>query len=694
MTLTELTLDLVARFPRPGAVVPGKIAFSPGDKPLTFLFAEKGGLARDLWAMDVATGERRILFTPPGEGVTDQNISREEQLRRERQRLRETGVTHYAWSDEGNVLLVPLRGELFVQQGGEVRSVGGDATDPQLSRDGKKIAFVRRGELFLIDIDSGAEQQLTHDAQPGVTNGLAEFIAQEEMHRFSGFWWSRDSKWIAFQQADERHIPVYPIPHIGKDTFEVEEHRYPFAGAENAKVRLGLVGAGGGPVIWLPVSGEYLARVAWHPDGRLIVQSQDRKQSILTVTSYNVDSSPVEQQLWTEVEDAWVNLHDDLRFVCETGEILWASERSGFKHLYLYSPGGKLIRQVTRGNWPVDAVVGFDSNSRRVAFTSSKNPVEKHVFIVGLDGGEPEQLTTEPGMHDAVFSSDLSAWVDLHESTAHPPSVTLHRGQGTRVVHASDFVDVPLVTPEIHSFKAGDGAPLYAMLYKPSKLPAPLIVYLYGGPRVQLVQDAWMNTVDLRAQYLAKQGFLVMCVDNRGSARRGVEFEKAIYRRIGDIEVRDQVDGVRWAQSRGWVDGDRVGIYGWSYGGYMTVMCLAKAAEVFKVGVAGAPVTSWDGYDTHYTERYMNTPRENPNGYRDGSAMTHAERITGKLLLIHGMVDENVHFRHTTRLIDAMTKANRPYELLLYPEERHMPRSEKDRRAMEQRIVEHFLRYL
>jgi dipeptidyl-peptidase-4 len=684
--VTELTLDLVARFPRPATVIPGKPAFSPDGRLLTYLFARDGGLARDLWALDVASGERRLFFTPPGEGVTDDNVSRDEQLRRERQRLRETGVTHYAWSDEGATLLVPLRGELFVQRDGAALSIAREAIDPHLSPDGTKVAFVRAGDLHVVDVATAKETRLTHDAAPGITNGLAEYIAQEEMARSSGLWWSRDSKRIAFAKVDERHIPLYPIPHLGRDVFELEEHRYPFAGAANAKVSLHVVSVDGGKAEPVPFPGEYLARVAWHPDGRLFVQSQDRRQRTLVVSSGGA-------VLWTESSDSYVNLHHDLRFVRESGEILWASERTGFKHLYLLSPDGKLLRPVTSGDWPVDSVVGFDSKSRRVAFTAAKNPVEMHVFVASLDGGQAEQLTKEPGLHSALFGPDFRNWVDIHESLSTPPSVTL-RGSKSVVIHPPAAVDVDLARPELRSFRNRDGVELHAMLTKPAKLPAPLIVYVYGGPHVQLVQDSWAATVDLRAQFLAKQGLLVMRVDNRGSSRRGHAFESALYRRMGTIEVDDQADAVRWAMSQGLVDRDRVGIYGWSYGGYMTLMCLAKAPDLFKVGVAGAPVTSWDGYDTHYTERYMDTPQENPDGYRDGSVMTHASKMTGRLMLVHGMIDENVHFRHTARLLDAMAKAGKPVDLLLYPGERHMPRSEKDRRSMESRIVDYFKTWL
>jgi dipeptidyl-peptidase-4 len=690
--MQELTLDLVARFPRPGMAFPGKLSFSPDGKTLAFLHSRDGSLARKLWGLDVATGVRRILFAPPGAGATDENVSREEALRRERQRLLETGVTHYAWAEEGDTLLVPLRGELWVVTGGKQASVAQGAIDPHLSRDGTKVAFVRDGDLHVVDLASGRERRLTRDAQPGVTNGLAEYAAQEEMGRSTGFWWSGDGKWLAYEQADERHIPVFQIPHWGTDALSVEEHRYPFAGAANAKVKLGVVSAEGGPTTWMDLGdAEYLARVAWHPDGRLFVQLQTRDQRRLELKAYDPRTGNG-TTLLVETSTYWVNLHDDLRFVPTTGEFLWASERTGLKQLYLYKGDGTLVRAVTQSDWPVDAVSGFDPVGRRVAFTADRRSVEKQVFQAGLDEGDPVPITQEPGFHDAVFSRDFTTWVDRHESLDRAPSLTLRRPQ--REIHPAAPPTLDLVRPELFSFRNRAGTLLQGMLYKPAKLPAPLVVAVYGGPRVQIVQNSWANTVDLRAQYLAKLGFAVMKVDNRGSSRRGLEFEGAIAERMGTVEVDDQVDGVRHAQAEGWVDGGRVGVYGWSYGGYLTLMCLLKAADVFKVGVAGAPVTHWDGYDTHYTERYMRRPQDNPAGYREGSVMEHVGKLRGKLLLVHGMVDENAHFRHTTRLIQALSKAGRPYDLLAYPEERHMPRAEKDRRDMEERIVAYFRLHL
>lgn len=692
--MAELTLDLVARHPRPGFAFPGALAFSPDGSLLTFLHAEDGGLARTLYALDVATGERRVFFAP-SVGVTDQNVSREEALRRERERMLHTGVTHYQWAEEAGVMLVPLRGELWLVEHGEARAVGSNAVDPRLSPDGTRIAFVREGELWVLDIATGNERRLTHNAEPGVTNGLAEYVAQEEMGRAHGFWWSRDGEWIAYEQADERHIPIFGIPHWGGDAaHDVEQHRYPFAGAENARIRLGVVRAFGGPTRWLDLDDvEYLARVAWHPDGRLFAQLQSRDQQRLELRAFDPATGDAVTIL-VEESDIWVNLGGNPSFIPATGEFVWESERSGFRQLYLYGGDGTLVRQITSGEFPVDAVIALDSAGRRVAYTASESPVEQHVWIASVDGGSPERLTDDGGMHGAVFSKDLSSWAEVRHARAQAPAVVLHHLARAVTIHPAPVVDLPLVTPELFSFESRDGVTLHGMVYKPASLPAPLIVSVYGGPHAQMVTDSWGARVDLRAQYLVSQGFCVMVVDNRGSARRGLAFEGAIKHRLGTIEIEDQVDGVRYAQAQGWVDGDRVGIYGWSYGGYMTIMCMLRAPDVFRVGVAGAPVTHWDGYDTHYTERYMGTPQSNPDGYRDGSAMEHAAQLKGKLLLIHGMIDENVHFRHTARFLDALSKANKHVDLLLYPSERHTPRSEKDRRAMEERIVEHFRAHL
>ncbi len=694
---TRLTPELVARIPRPGMVAPGAIAYSPDGSYITYLFSERGDLGRDLWRLDLKTGRREKWLTPPNGGVSEANLSREEALRRERQRIQTTGITQYEWAEDTNVLVLPIGDTVYRWRDDALTMLVEHATDPRVSSDGRRLFFVREGEVWYIEEEGSGP--LTSGSELGVTNGLAEFIAQEELNRHHGFWPSPDGKLVAFEQVDERHIPIYPIVHQATDKPEVEEHHYPFAGEANVRVKLGVVPVSGG-VSWLDLGPDediYLARVDWHPDCRLFVQLLSRDQRRLELRSFQ-PGLWAPRTLLVEESATWVNLHDDLRFVEETGEFTWSSERSGYRHLSLYAPDGSLVRELTRGEWPVDGVRGIDEKGRHLYFLAwTDTPVERHLYQVSLDGGDPIRVTTEAGIHEAVLAPDGSSLVDIFDSRTQPPSCVVRQPDGTPMwrMHDPPAIELDLAPPELHTFKSRDGTTLHAALFRPArKGRAAVIVDVYGCPRVQRVTDSWELTVNLRAQLLAAQGFVVMLVDNRGSARRGLAFESAVAQNLGDIEVRDQADAVHWLRGQGIADATRAGIYGWSGGGYMTAMALVKASDVFTVGVAGAPVTSWDGYDTGYSERYMGTPAANPEGYRASSVMTHVERLSGDVLLVHGLLDENVHFRHSARLMQALINVNKPFDVLLYPNERHLPRSLEDRVAMETRILEYFMTHL
>ena len=701
----QLTPEQVARYPRPGMAIPGKIRYSPDGKFVTYLFSERGDLVRDLWGLDIAGGRKQRFLSPPGETVSEENISLEETLRRERLRLRETGITDYIWAEKASVMLLPLRGELYRWADGSVtRLAGGGVIDPKITDDGRRTFFVREGDVWTID-DAGERRLTSHP--PGTTNGLAEFVAQEDLGRLSGYWPSPSGSMVVFEQLDESPIPVFPIVHQATPTLEIEEHRYPFAGAENARVKLGVVSVDGATTTWLELGSDegYIARVDWHPDGRLFVQwlSRDWKRLQLLAFSFPPplagEGRVGARTLLMEELEPWINLHDDLRFIESTGEFTWSSERTGFRHLYLYAPDGTLVRQLTSGEWPAEATVALDQKGRQLYFVGwMETPLERQLFRVSLDGGDPERLTRAPGMHGAVIAPDFSSYVDVWDSRTEAPNVNVVRmsdRQPMVAISSPSDVSVDFPPPELHSFRTSDGVELHAAIYRPQASGrAPIIVSVYGGPGPQMVDDSWAQTVDLRAQMLAQQGFVVLKVDNRGSARRGLAFEAPITRRMGQVEIRDQVEGVRWLETLGFADVSRVGIYGWSYGGYMTLMALATAPDVFRAGVAGAPVTVWEAYESTYTEKYMGMPQENPEGYRLASPLTHIDRLRGNLLVIHGMIDENVHFRHTARLMQALIDAGKPFETLLYPNERHMPRSEHDRVDMERRILEFFQRNL
>ncbi|MBN1876771.1 MAG: S9 family peptidase [Anaerolineae bacterium] len=713
---SSIPIEAVATYPLPGMAIPSSLAFSPDDRLITYLHSPDRTLTQQLYAFDPQVCMARLLVTPPEGGDAEETLSLEEKLRRERARSRALGVTRYAWAKHANRLLIPLKGDIYVQDGLDAplrlvatQGEAGPLLDPQFSPDGNYVACVQDAELYVISAEGGDSRQLTAGARgTGRTHGLAEYIAQEEMARAHGFWWSPDGRWIAFTEVDETHIPIYRIMHQGQDNTgegAQEDHRYPFAGKANAKVRLGVIPSAGGEAVWLDLGdAEYLARVTWFPDGQLVAQVQNREQTELRLLAFDPQTG-AGRVLLTETNKVWINLHNMLRPL-KNGNFIWASERTGFMHLYLYDAEGTLIRPLTTGTWMVDGLEGVDENRRQVYFTATReHPTERHLYAVSLDGGEVRGITQESGTHQVILDHAGCRFIDIHCELDQAPKVTLRDLDNSTVacvIYDEADPRVPelgLRPPGLVELTSRDGETLYGALYVPDNQifgpgPYPTIVSVYGGPHAQMVTHRWLMAADMRAQYLRSLGFLVFRLDNRGSARRGLAFEGAVKHNLGDLEVQDQVDGVRWLVEQGLADPERVGIYGWSYGGYMALMCLARAPETFKVAVAGAPVVHWDGYDTHYTERYMGTPVSNPEGYCVGSVMTHVDHIQGKLLLVHGLIDENVHFRHTARIINALIRARKPYELLLFPDERHMPRALADRVYMEERIRDFFLEHL
>lgn len=698
----RLTIADVATYPRPGMDAPGMVGFTPDSKAVNWLHADEGGLVRSLWRIDIETGERSVIAGPGA----DAPMSREEELLRERTRTRELGVASYAWATdaEAPVLMIPGPVVRVSVDGEPLRELDGTqgALTPTLSPDGTQLSFVRTGELHVIAVDGNGEStQLTSGAEDGLTHGLADYIAQEEFGQLRGHWWSQDGR-IAYLRVDERHIAPYPIVHQGGSDVDVETHRYPFSGDANADVSLWVVPAAGGDAVAMPLPTEdgYLVRVAWWSDGhggqRLVAQWIDRDQKRLQLIRYDGES-PV--TLIDERQEPWVNVADDARGL-DDGTFLWSSEATGFRHLSLHAFDGAVIRTLTGGEWIVDGVIGIDQEDGWIYFSSTRgSPLERHVERVSVEGGAIETLSPAGGVHGASLSRNGKWLAMLDSSLNDPPAISLLAADGSnrQAMYQADTStsDLGLPAPELRAFSAPDGTTLYGALYRPEgEGPHPLLVAVYGGPHAQTVLDAWGLTVDLRAQYLAQQGFLVLKLDNRGMAGRGLDFEAHLHRRMGTIEVDDQAAAVEQLAAEGLADLDRVGIYGWSYGGYMTVMSMLRRPDMFKVGVSGAAVADWDGYDTGYTERYMGTPQNNAEGYREGSLLTHADKLRGQLLLIHGGVDENVHFRHTARLITALTAADRDYDLLMFPAERHMPRDQAGLEYQERRVARYFERHL
>ncbi len=680
---------------------PRGVKISPDSSRVTFLRGkETDPLQMDLWEYNLADREMRLLVDSTALVAGDEALSEEELARRERLRIvGQRGIVSYQFAPDGNRLLFPLNGDLFLYDldGHETRQLTdteAGETDPKFSATGRYVSFIRDQDLFAVDLDTFDELRLTHDGGGLIRNGMAEFIAQEEMDRYTGYWWAPDDSAVAFVRVDESPVHVAERFEIYAENFKVYEQRYPATGTPNVLVRLGVVAPDGTDLRWMDIGKEtdiYLPRVDWFPGSQfLAVQRQSRDQQTLELLKIHARSGEA-RVLLTETSDTWINLHNELRFLESRPQFIWGSERSGHAHLYLYDNDGRLLRQLTSGDWDVvdgararSALLHIDEEGDRLFVTGTlASPMERNIYEVSLSGnGEPRRISKDAGWHQADFADSGEFYVDSFNSTGTPPQLSLHRADGSRI----DFIEEnrldethpyhryvanrPLT--EFGTLRAEDGQPLYYRMLKPAGFDAdkryPVIVFVYGGPMGQSVTDTWAAGFN---EILAREGFIVFTIDNRGTGFRGTAFDAPIFRRMGDIEVRDQMVGANYLKSLDFVDPARIGVWGWSYGGYMTLMSLFKQPDVFAAGVSGAPVTDWTLYDTHYTERYLGTPQGNPEGYEASGVFPYAKDLAAPLLLIHGMADDNVLFTNSTKLMKALQDDGRPFDVMTYPGSKH-----------------------
>lgn len=672
---------------------------APDGSRVTFLRGKQADRNQlDLWEYHIATGQTRLLVDSkvvlPGEEV----LSDAEKARRERQRIAAmSGIVDYQFSPDAQRLLFPLAGELYLYElaSGTVRQLThgeGFATDPKVSPKGGFVSFIRERNLWVIDLASGKQVQLTSDGSAVIGNGVAEFVADEEMDRHTGYWWAPDDSAIAFARIDESPVPVQKRYEMYADRVEMVEQRYPAAGDANVRVQLGVIAplAGAQPQ-WIDLGSNpdiYLARVDWRDPQRVTFQRQSRDQKRLELVETSL-ASGAQRTLLTETSATWVPLHNSLRFLND-GRFVWSSERSGFQHLYLASEDGKTITPLTSGHWPVDELLAVDEAAGKVYFRAGiDSPRESALLATDLSGsGTIERLSQVPGMHSASFARNASVYVDSWSNAGTPPQIELFKADGTKIatllendLAAADHPYAPYLAAQrplqFGTLTAADGRTElhYSLITPPDFDPTrqyPVVTYVYGGPASQTVSNSWPSRGDaLFNQYLAQQGYVVFSLDNRGTPRRGRDFGGALYGRQGTVEVEDQLKGIEWLTAQPWVDAKRIGVHGWSNGGYMTLMLLAKASDRYACGIAGAPVTDWGLYDTHYTERYMDLPGNNPDGYAQARVLSHIDGLTSPLLLIHGMADDNVLFSNATVLMSALQQRSVPFELMTYPGAKH-----------------------
>jgi dipeptidyl-peptidase-4 len=701
----ELTVERIYGQPSLNGRPTRGVTWAPDGDKISFFEPDAQGKT-ELWTMDAASGERRPLISAEKlESVLPAAAGNASQATGAGRRA----PAQYQWAPRGDALLLEGANSLawfeLKSQTGRVLVTGKEElTDVKISPNGQYVSFVRRHNLWLVSVADGRERAFTAGGTEEVRKGELDWVYPEELELFTAYWWAPDSKSIAYLEMNEGTVTQYPLVNFESYAGEAEQQRYPVAGGANPVVRVLVAGVEGGQARVMDIGAEtdvYIARVNWLPDSRRIaIQRLNRPQNQLDLLLADAASGKT-SVLLSERDAAWVNVSDDLRFLTDGGSFLWTSERSGYRHIYLCAIDGKGCLQLTKGNWEVSHIAGVDALKGIVYFTAKeKSPVESHLYRVTVKGSEFGRITQEDGTHTVQLSPDAAFYVDSYSNTSAPARQDLHRADGTKTAtlnenKVTELGQYQLSPVEFSTVPAKDGTALNCFLIKPPHFDPtkryPVIVYTYGGPHAQVVMNAWMGPTMLWHQMMAQKGYVIFALDNRGSAGRGHVFETPIHYRFGIDALADQREGVAWLKTQAWVDASRIGIWGWSFGGFMTTSAMLEAPEDFRAGFAGGPVTDWHFYDSIYTERYMGLPKDHEKDYQNCSPVNHASGLQGKLLIAHGTGDDNVHYSNTLALINDLIGQGKYVEVIAAPGRGHGVSDAAARKVVWNRVTQFFL---
>ena len=684
------------------------LSWTPDGKFLSY-FENKGeGKAShtELWVMDASNGERKVLIPAEKlESVLPADNSKSTQATG----LGRHAPAEYKWSTKGDGLLFAGSNSLawYDLKAGTAKTLANGKekiADAKISPNGRTVSFVRDHNVWLVDVASGKERALTKGGTEEIRKGELDWVYPEELDLQTAYWWAPDSSAIAFLEMNESKVTEYPLVDFNSFDGGAEMQRYPVAGGINPTVHVYVAPVSGGPAKLMDTGAEndiYIPRVNWLPNSKQVaIQRLNRPQTVLELLFADAASGK-SRVVVTQKDDYWINVSDDLHFLEDGKRFLWSSEKSGYRHLYLYGMDGKEQAQLTKGEWEVSEVESVDEAKEVVYFLSpEKSPLERHIYKVGLDGGGFARITKTDGTHTPVFAPDSSAFVDTFSDSATPPRQDLYRASGEKIAavnenHVAELADYHLSPIEFLTVKAHDGTALNAMMIKPPDFNPerryPVLVYTYGGPHAQVVTNQWQGPTFLWHQLMAQKGYVVFALDNRGSAGRGHLFEEFIHFRLGAQEMSDQRDGVVYLKGLPYVDPTRIGIWGWSYGGHMVLHAMFEDPEEFKAAFAGGPVSDWHYYDSIYTERYLGTLPEHEPGYEASSPVENAKSLRGKLLIAHGTGDDNVHFSNTLRIIDELLESGKYAEVMPFPGRGHGVSDPEARRVLMERVTKFFI---
>ena len=575
----------------------------------------------------------------------------------------------------------------------KVRFIGENIQEPTFSPDSKKVAYAKNNNLFMLDLTTNLTTQVTKDGKYNhIINGTTDWVYEEEFGFVRAFEWSNDSKFIAFLRFNESKVREFSMGVTGDGLYPSQHvFKYPKAGEDNAKVSLHMYSltTKNTKKINLGVY-EYIPRIKWSTkEGILIATTLNRHQNDLKLHKVNAVRSSA-MLLFNEKDAAYVSVKDDLTFL-DDNSFIWTSEKDGFNHIYHYSFNGKLINQITKGNWEVTKYYGFNKEKKTIYYQSVENgSINRGVYSIGLDGTNKKLLSNNIGTNTAAFSRNLNYFINTHSSSETPPRFSLYSAEGEMIKVIKDnaplqekLTDYKMSQKEFSTINI-NGNDLNMWMIKPVDFDAqkeyPLLMFQYSGPGSQQVANRWNGTNDYWHQLLAQEGMIIICVDGRGTGLKGRDFKKVTQKELGKYEVEDQIAAAKKLAERSYIDKNNIGIWGWSYGGFMSTNCLLKGNDIFSTAIAVAPVTSWRFYDTVYTERYMQTPQENASGYDDNSPINYADKLEGNYLLVHGTGDDNVHAQNSMRMINALVAANKPFDIAMYPDRAHGIRKGKNTR--------------
>ena len=625
------------------------------------------------------------------------------------------GQTNFEFNQLQTAALLSASGDLYFYDfatgaAKRLTNSAAEETEADFSPNEKMISFVRGNNLFVVDLASGKETQLTTDGAEKFLNGVLDWVYEEELYgrgNKRGYWWSPDSAAIAFLRTDETPVQNFVVVNHEKTYQTVENTPYPKAGSPNPTVKLGIAEVRENKVRFLE-TGNYksedflISRVDWSPDSkRVVYQAQNREQTFLDLNAAERDSLKT-VTLFKETSPAWVEVVDNPAWL-RNGSFVWQSARNGWKHLYHFAADGKLIKQITNGDWEVRDFYGADEKTGYAYFSATMfNTTAVQIYRVRLDGSDLKRISTGDGSHAASFNSTFTHFVDTYSDVATPAQTRLYKADGTleRVINENKVEILSrykLSKPEFLTVKTKDNFELEAMMIKPPDFDAnkkyPVMTFVYSGPHAPTVRNAWGGVTGMWYQMLAQNGYIVWAIDNRTASGKGVKSVYGLYKNFGETELKDLEEGVVYLKSLPYVDGSRIGISGWSFGGYMTSYALTHSKN-FKIGIAGGTVADWSLYDSIYTERYMGTPQNNPEGYRKSSILAAAKDLSGKLLLVHGAIDDNVHLQNTMQLVYELQKAGKQFDLMIYPAQRHGVNNPPQLKHMRQMMTDFILKNL